>query len=87
MNPAGVTERWRFRMLNPENYSPGFYKIFNELTEIERKYGSEIIRALAAKLILKFIWFRWSDLKAELINELNKKVNGDKNGNTKSPAN
>lgn len=60
-------------MINKNDYSPGFYKIYNELDQMEKKFGSEIIKTLAAKLILNFIWFRWHELKEELI----KKFNGD----------
>ena len=71
-------------MLNSKDYSPGFYKVFNELSEIERKYGSAVIKTIAAKLIVKFIWFRWKDMKTELIKEFKKEFTGEGNGYTQS---
>lgn len=71
-------------MRNPQDYSPAFNKVFNELSQIENRFGSDIIKTIAAKLILKFVWFRWKDLKAELINDLNKESNGDKNADKKT---
>jgi hypothetical protein len=56
-------------MRNPNDYTPAFNKVFNELTDIEKRFGSDIVKTIAAKLILKFVWFRWSDLRSELINE------------------
>lgn len=83
MNPGGEMVLWSWSMRNPQDYSPAFNKVFNELSQIENRFGSDIIKTIAAKLILKFVWFRWKDLKAELINDLNKESNGDKNAATK----
>lgn len=58
--------------------SEAFERVYQDLIDLEAKYGSVITRTIAAKLIVNFKYIKWRKLKDSLLTEALDELNKSK---------